>query len=220
MEMWRKQPTLMLFAAALASAQYSVILDQTPRQEYVPLGSSLILRCRLMIPQYQKLRVTFYHYSKNISDKVYNHSSNISITEKIAFEKTYTLSNVTYEDAGWYCCKVTTEIPSYKVVDSSRTQVNITTELPKGEAASVPWWMWIIVGASAFALLLLLVICILLRRRCHKRRDPDPIYINTRPMVNKQPSPRPDNLKAAVSQQLRTPSPGRRYEQSNRKHRR
>ncbi|XP_035862868.1 uncharacterized protein LOC116063511 isoform X3 [Sander lucioperca] len=45
----------------------------------------------------------------------------------------------------------------------------------------------------------------------------DPIYANTRPVANKQPSPRPampvGNLKtASSSQNLRNPSPGRRYD--------
>lgn len=62
------------------------------------------------------------------------------------------------------------------------------------------------------ALIELLLIFVFVESEC-------PIYGNTRPVANRHPSPRPNtpgsHLKAAPSSHnLRTPSPGRRYEGS------
>ncbi|KAK2835758.1 hypothetical protein Q5P01_016242 [Channa striata] len=124
------------------------------------------------------------------------------------------------KNSGLYSCTVIAEIPLYNFSNSSEKRIII---LPPPEVSwIISWWMWILLGGSTIILTALLVICILLRRRWRRRRAPDPIYINTRPMVNKQPSPRPagDKLKTAASaQNLRTPSPGGRYEDSKRRQR-
>ncbi|CAK6955192.1 uncharacterized protein LOC121900196 [Scomber scombrus] len=75
------------------------------------------------------------------------------------------------------------------------------------------WWLWILVGGSVLVLIVLIIICVLMRRRQHIRELQTPIYGNMRP------SPRPgapaDKLKTVSScQNLRTPNPGRKYEES------
>ncbi|KAF3691107.1 hypothetical protein EXN66_Car006781 [Channa argus] len=229
MEMWLKRSTLMLYTVAVAGMvmspkyhQTSVILDKTEREVNVPVGSSLALHCNLSKENYKKYRVSWYFdpsgSSFNDSGLLVRKALNQcekSINNLTDEKMICNLSNVTQQHCGLYFCKVTGEIPVYVCNNSSGTQINILP-LPEGSSV-ISWWMWILLGVFTFILIVLLVICILLRRRPRRSRAPDPIYINTRPMVNKHPSPRPalsaDKLKTAPSSRnLRTPSPGRRYE--------
>ncbi|XP_034085752.1 uncharacterized protein LOC117555129 isoform X2 [Gymnodraco acuticeps] len=179
--------------------------------------------------------------SNDISNNSANSSTVVSNKTKQNIEKNkYTLINATTNDTGWYFCILIVEIPVLELCKSNGTELvimeskELTTypSLPKltGKQAtmspteSLPLldlWMWISLGVSTFILIVLLVVCLVLRRR-HRRSREDPIYANTRPMANKQPSPRPGGLvdtlkKASSSQNLRNPSPARKCHEDKRR---
>ncbi|KAG7233963.1 hypothetical protein INR49_028677 [Caranx melampygus] len=95
-------------------------------------------------------------------------------------------------------------------------QVPVKRQLP------FAWWIWVVLAVSAFILIILLITYASLRSRCINSTADDPVYANTRPVANKQPSPRPgaqvDTLKkVSSSQNLKTPNSGRRYEEGKRR---
>ncbi|KAM8745615.1 uncharacterized protein AB9X84_016764 isoform 3-T3 [Acanthopagrus schlegelii] len=238
--MWLKRSALVFLAVAVAavviSGQEPVILDSVRTEVTHPLGSPLIFKCNLDTTGNQRVWVDWYF---NPSGDLFNESTLLdpknrsTKTSTVVPDKrkvddkddeqilyTYTLG-AKYNDSGWYFCKVRKDIPILKVYVSNGTKVVITTVPPK---AIFQLWHWIVLGVSAFVLIVLLVMCILLRRRWRRSRAEDPIYANTRPVLSKQPSPRPripaDTLKtASSSQNLRDPSP-KRYDDSTRRHRR
>lgn len=243
--MWPKPSTLVFLTAAVAalvvSGQAPVILDQTEnRRVEVLVGSSVTFHCGLMTEMHERFRVV-WHFNPsgssfsdsqklpkeivNISAKTSSKMSNT--TKPKNTEETsliYTLSNATDQNSGWYFCKVIIEIPLLTNIISSGTEVVITNTTPTDNFQLMDWWMWILLAASAFILIVLLIICVCLRRRRYRSRADDPIYANTRPVANKQPSPRPrilvaDNLKpVSSSQNLRIPSPGRKYNDGKRRY--
>ncbi|XP_071343523.1 uncharacterized protein [Trachinotus anak] len=237
MKVWLKDSTLVLLTVAVAAlvvpGQQYVIVDNTTKKEEVTVGSSLTLHCGLGTESYERFRVGWYfnrsgpswNQSQNISEKIVNKNS----TEGKKDEMKLILLNVTYENSGWYFCKVTSEIPRHTITNSSGTQILIAESFEKTTYPSlltskqvaapkkvpVPWWMWILLGVSVFILIVMLLLYTLLRKKCG-RTDEDPVYINTRP------SPRPgkqvSNLKTVPSSQnLCTPSCGRRYEEGKRR---
>ncbi|XP_031174369.1 uncharacterized protein LOC116063511 isoform X2 [Sander lucioperca] len=230
MEMWLKRLTLLLLTALVISGQVSVILDETLKEkgETVAIGSSVIFKCRLKIDTNGRFWVKWYfnpsgssfnetHLFCNESAKPSTVVSNQTKQDRRDEEQCCIKSNVTDKDSGWYFCEVTIEIPTLMCKNSSGTKLIIYTVSPRDNFSLIDHWMWILLGVSAFILIVLLVLCVLLRRRLRRSRGEDPIYANTRPVANKQPSPRPampvGNLKtASSSQNLRNPSPGRRYD--------
>ncbi|XP_030288360.1 uncharacterized protein LOC115590979 isoform X2 [Sparus aurata] len=240
MEMWLKWSTPVFLAVAVAamviSGQEPVTLDSVPREVTRPFGSPLILKCNLNTTGY--LWVDWYFNpsecsvegSRTLYSKVYNRSANTSTVvpdkrkvddkdDELIWYKNN--SGATYNDSGWYFCRVTIVIPKLIVNVSVGTKLVITTAPPR---ENFQLWHWIVLGVSAFILVVLPVMCILLRRRCRRSRAEDPVYANTRPVLNKQPSPRPkipgDTLKtASSSQNLRNPSP-KRYDDGRQRNRR
>ncbi|XP_031174367.1 uncharacterized protein LOC116063511 isoform X1 [Sander lucioperca] len=215
--------------------------------ETVAIGSSVIFKCRLKIDTNGRFWVKWYfnpsgssfnetHLFCNESAKPSTVVSNQTKQDRRDEEQCCIKSNVTDKDSGWYFCEVTIEIPTLMCKNSSGTKLIISqskehtthpplplvtvkqdTVSPRDNFSLIDHWMWILLGVSAFILIVLLVLCVLLRRRLRRSRGEDPIYANTRPVANKQPSPRPampvGNLKtASSSQNLRNPSPGRRYD--------
>ncbi|XP_020509166.2 uncharacterized protein [Labrus bergylta] len=240
MTMWLKEVTLLFLTAAmmLVTGQEPVILDQTQRSVPLSSGSSLTLICGLNTTEHDRYRVHFYFYSsgssfsdinrKNLSQKLFIRPSSTSVVEQGLENKTedtvlkYTLLNATEANSGWYFCTVRGEIPYGESKSSNGTQILIATERPKDW--SVDWWLWMLLGVSAVVLIVLLLVCILLRRRCRRHREADPIYANTRPVANKQPSPRPgmpeETLKkTSSSQNLRNPNHTRRHDGGKRRYR-
>ncbi|XP_068558518.1 uncharacterized protein [Cebidichthys violaceus] len=250
MEMWLKRSTLVLLTAALViSDQALVILDEKRSTEAVkvPHGSSVTFQCRLKTGAHDTFRVIWYLNPStfdlhNLSVEFFNKSAKKSrvVSNKTKQDSkedteetwpTYTLSNATDQDSGWYFCKVIIDIPVLIQINSSGTEVVITkseehttdpaTVSPTENFTHVDRWMWIMLGVSSVILIVLLVVCVLLTRR-HRRSREDPIYANTRPVASKQPSPRPgtDHLKAgSSSQNPRNPSPGRRYDEGKQRYR-
>ncbi|XP_056234512.1 uncharacterized protein LOC130170861 isoform X2 [Seriola aureovittata] len=213
MEMRLKQLALVLFTVAAAalggSDQQCVIVGTT--QVKVDLGSSLTLCCLLFKDTYIRFRVSWYF---NQAEPSLNNSQNISETiagENISTqgETHLTLQNVMHNNSGWYFCKVTSEIPCHTITYSNGTEVVIVTHQ---EQSLLPfaWWVWIVLGVSAFILMVLLITYTLLRKRCNRSGE-DPVYINMRCSgANKQPSPRPgaqnNHLKTSPSSaDLQTP---------------
>ncbi|XP_060890903.1 uncharacterized protein LOC132972040 isoform X1 [Labrus mixtus] len=189
---------------------------------------------------------------KNLSQKLFIRPSSTSKVEQGLENKglftedavlKYTLLNVTEANSGWYFCTVRGEIPYDESKSSNGTQILIATVKSKEHTTypslpiftvkqaterppdwRVDWWLWILLGVSAVVLIVLLLVCILLRRRCRRHREADPIYANTRPVANKQPSPRPgmpeETLKkTSSSQNLRNPNHTRRHDGGKRRYR-
>ncbi|XP_051232445.1 uncharacterized protein LOC127350153 isoform X2 [Dicentrarchus labrax] len=251
MEMWLRQTTLVFLTAVAAtriSGQASVNLDGKQKRVEVPFGSPLDLNCSLDTSGFDRFRVFWYFYplgsssneKGNISVKIIDKFANSTMVSKQKGDGQDLLlshtSSATKNHSGWYYCEVTEEIPFNKHLTSNKTEVIITKIGEPTTYPSIPivtdkqafpededkLWPWILLGVSAFILIVLVILCVLLRRRCCRSRDAeDPIYANTRPLANKQPSPRPgmpvDNLKAS-SQNLRNPSPGKRYDEGKRRH--
>ncbi|XP_028444258.1 uncharacterized protein LOC114562157 isoform X2 [Perca flavescens] len=226
MEMWLKLSTLLFLTALVISGQAFVILDEMPKRMEVAFGSSVNFQCGLKAVDDSRFWVKWYfnpsgasfnesHQFCNKSVKPSN-QTNQDLREEEPDTQCWIKSNVTHQDSGWYFCKVTIEIPSLTHKCSNGTEVIIST-VSHTYNVHLNHWIWILLGVSTFILIVLLVLCVLLRRRLRRSRGEDPIYANTRPVANKQPSPRPamavDNLKtASSSQNLRNPSPGRRYD--------
>ncbi|XP_030582381.1 uncharacterized protein LOC115778481 isoform X2 [Archocentrus centrarchus] len=228
MKMWLKQLILMLLAAASTAmaiaGQTSIYLNKTQESVSVLSGSTLALRCSLSTVGYKRYRIA-WHF--NNAGPFFNNSSRIvelMISEQNSTDdcedksKTHILPDVTKKNSGWYFCNITREIPNLQHNQSEGTEVVVYTALLNDN-----WWLWIVLGVSAFILLVLPFICVLLTRRQENREEP--IYANTR-YPNKQPSPRPDMSGAAVrlktassSQNLRAPSPAR-YDEGKRRDKR
>ncbi|XP_029905889.1 uncharacterized protein LOC115358177 [Myripristis murdjan] len=234
METWVKLSTVVLLAVTMATVAKSapqVILDEPEERKDVPLGSSLTLSCsfkpykrvRLMWCFNRTRTITQCSQNRPLYTELYNKSEKQNSKDKVPdLEKiwfNYTLSNVTFNDSGWYFCCFSVEIPTLQQGCSNGTQVNIIPTLPTDQT-SLDWWLWVVVGASSLLLVILIVsVCFSLRRRrrCRNRGIECPIYANTRPVLSKQPSPRPgmqlDSLKTVPPPKtLRTPSPARKYE--------
>ncbi|XP_037625563.1 uncharacterized protein LOC119488202 isoform X2 [Sebastes umbrosus] len=242
MEMCLKRSTLVFLtalAALVISGQAPVILDNTKnRRVEVPVGSSVTFQCGLTTEKFERFRVVWHfnpsgssiYNSSKLSSEIFNKSektfsvvsneTTLKNTEDTSLK--YTLSNATVQNSGWYFCKVISEIPLYTLSSSIGREVVITTVTPTNNFQLIDWWMWLLLGVAVFILIVLLVICVWLRRRRHRSRVEQPIYANTHRVPNKQPSPRPgtpaaNNLKlVSSSQNLRTPSPGRKYEDKRR----
>ncbi|CAI5639922.1 unnamed protein product [Oreochromis niloticus] len=225
MEMSLKQLILMLLTvtatAMMIPGQTAICLDNQQKTEEVPSGSNLILNCCLNTEHNERYRITWYfnHHGPSVTNstrlttKINNKYQNSSMDED---NRTHTLSNVNRNHSGWYFCKVTVEIPSLRENCSNGTEVIVYPP-----ALSDNWWIWVVLGASAFILFILTVTCVLHSRRQESREEP--IYANT---PNKQPSPRPSMSAAAVSlkaassfQDLRAPSPASRYDEGKRRYR-
>ncbi|XP_041861338.1 uncharacterized protein LOC121652571 isoform X2 [Melanotaenia boesemani] len=157
--------------------------------------------------------------------------------EKSCYNKDWDLTNVNESNAGWYFSKVIQEIPAMQTKESqiikliiSKSLEESTTYLSLVTSKQVPpessnwladWWLWILLGASSLILIILLVACAIQRQRACRSRE-EPVYANTRTKFSGDSSPRPslavNNLKSVPSSQhLRTPSPGRRYEEGTRR---
>lgn len=223
-----KQLILMLLTAAstamVTAGQTSIYLNKMEERVNVLSGSTLALRCCLSTVGYNRYRIA-WHF--NNAGPFFNNSS--KIFDRMIFEqnssgdcedknKTHILSDVTKMNSGWYFCDITVEIPNLQHIQSEGTEAVVYPALLNDN-----WWLWIVLGVSAFILLVLPFICVLLTRR-QENRD-EPIYGNTR-YPNNQPSPRPDMSGAAVrlktassSQNLRTPSPAR-YDEGKRRDKR
>ncbi|XP_069006204.1 uncharacterized protein [Embiotoca jacksoni] len=224
-------------AAMVISDQTHVCLDKTRKKIEVSCGSSLTLHCGLKT--YERSWLSWYfnssgppfENSSKMFEKIVNKPKNFSMDECRDTDMTYNLSNVNDTHSGWYFCQVTAEIPLYKSDISEGTEVVVLKSLventahpslvtsiqatPIDDPLQAVWWLWILLGVFAFILIVLLV-CIL-RRRWGRSTEPDPVYGNTRPTANRQPSPRPrlpmDNLEVSSSKNLRTPNPSRRSEE-------
>ncbi|XP_039666038.1 uncharacterized protein LOC120564865 isoform X2 [Perca fluviatilis] len=225
MEMWLKLSTLLLLTALGISGQAPVILDETQKNMEIAFGSSVIFRCglknkthRVWVKWYFNPFGSSFNESHQFCNKsVKPSTANQTNQDPRDEEQCCIKSNVTHQDSGWYFREVKIEIPTLTSYYSIGTEVIISTVPHADKLSLIDRWMWILLGVSTFILIVLLVLCVLLRRRLRRSRGEDPIYANTRPVANKQPSPRPamavGNLKtASSSQNLRNPSPGRRYD--------
>ncbi|XP_010772636.1 uncharacterized protein isoform X2 [Notothenia coriiceps] len=238
MEMWLKRTTLVLLAVAALVVSGKDVIIQTQRRAEVPAGSSVTFLCPVTSPCHgtlKRCRLEWFlnpsgpswdgahKLSNDISNNSEKSSTKVSNKTKQDVEKQiYTLINATKNDTGWYFCKLTIEIPVLNIIKSNGTELVITTVSPIESLPLLDLWMWISLGVSTFILIVLLVVCLLLRRRHRRSRAEDPIYANTRPVANKQPSPRPgvpvDTLKkASSSQNLRNPSQARKCHEDKRR---
>nr|XP_015827134.2 uncharacterized protein LOC107393355 isoform X2 [Nothobranchius furzeri] len=223
MEMWLKRAILLFLtvsgAAMVMLKEIHINLTDAAKSENVLYGSTLVLHCCLNTSGYEKCRINWLFQPSgsdgnplNITN-VHTSSENLkSSSNDLCFSVTATEFN-----AGWYSCNVTKEIPVLTQTASNRTEIIV---IPNDDHKNMS--LWIVIGASSLVLLLLilLVICAVHRRCCRRREQP--IYINTRAAVKKQPSPRPGLQVASLknkpsSEDLRTPSPSRRYEQGTRR---
>ncbi|XP_011472679.1 uncharacterized protein LOC105353998 isoform X1 [Oryzias latipes] len=149
---------------------------------------------------------------------------------------TWEIHNVTSANNGFYSCETVTEIPDLRTNKSTQVEVFIEgssvesttlsrrteTKVPLENSPSSSMWPWLLVGVSSLIVVILMVLCVIFRRACLRNRDElDPVYANTHPKKKERsprPPPRPDQLKLAEPyQNLRTPSPSRRYEEGKRR---
>ncbi|XP_027146270.1 uncharacterized protein LOC109143096 isoform X1 [Larimichthys crocea] len=236
-------------AATMTSDQVNVILDHnTAEKVEVPFGSRLIFFCNLNTTGLERFRMNLYfnvsgppfNQKNATSDKLFYKNSSKGKDDgqdrPLSFNKTFDYPSIaTHNNSGFFLCKIKIEIPALDTIVSLPREVVITNRVELTTHPSLPivtskpasptesfslWWLWIILGVSAVILSILLLMCILLRRRCRQSRE-EPVYANTH-SCSKQPSPRMpvDNLKMVPSSQnLRNPSPGRRYDEGTRRQR-
>ncbi|XP_055717430.1 uncharacterized protein LOC129810688 isoform X2 [Salvelinus fontinalis] len=141
MGIWRKVNLLLFLIGTLVKPGLStVILDQPPRTVEVHLGSSLTLNCSFM-PQ-TRVRVNWYFSPTGLSSCSSNtllNSSTHSADKTVKLDagghvskesrkswSRFILKDVTYNNSGWYFCKVSVEIPILQQACSNGTQVNIS----------------------------------------------------------------------------------------------
>ncbi|XP_028259238.1 uncharacterized protein LOC114434317 [Parambassis ranga] len=242
MNMWLNPFTLLLTVAAVLVVMSSehVFLNMTEVE--VPYGSPLDLHCSLNTEKQERYKIAWYfsdspkliiHDSHLLCDRTIDKTAWNNTEKQEQDLKTCNL-RVNQTKKGWYFCSIDGDIPVLVTNHTNGTEVVIskslvesTTYLSLVTSKQVPPtdalpWMWIAVAGSSFIMIVLLVVCIVQRRRCHRSREEEPVYVNAHPPASKQPSPRlplpVNNLKTASStQNLRTPSSARRYEESQRR---
>lgn len=133
--------SIVAVAAMVISGQEPVTLDSVRREVTRPFGSPLILKCNLNTTGY--LWVDWYFNpsecsvegSRTLYSKVYNRSANTSTVvpdkrkvddkdDELIWYKNN--SGATYNDSGWYFCRVTTDIPKLIVNVSVGTKLVIS----------------------------------------------------------------------------------------------
>ncbi|XP_037830222.1 uncharacterized protein LOC108230606 isoform X2 [Kryptolebias marmoratus] len=229
METWWKR-TILLFLTVTGAAmampkEHHVYLDGTQKTKTsVVSGSSLILHCCLNTSGTDRCQVSWIFRTSGPNRTQIKSEQICKFTEKLksnssdtCFTNTCNISNINKTNSGYYSCNITKEIPILMNIISKETEVVVIAEREED------WmWMWILVGVSALILLVLLIICAVQRSRCRRSTEMDPIYVNTRPKVNKQPSPKPgllgNNVKTVPSFRDATPSAARRYEEGKRRY--
>ncbi|AWP11343.1 Hypothetical protein SMAX5B_017588 [Scophthalmus maximus] len=171
-----------------------VILDEMQRKVVVEFGSSMTLRCRLRTDKYERFRVRWYF---NPSGSSLDKSTNIS--EKISFHSANTSTEKTGQDSwrGGRDNEETHCLPNVSHENSGWYFCKVIEEIPSNEN----------INSNATQVVI----------------TEDPIYSNTRPVANKQPSPRPglpgNQLKIVPpSQDLWTPSHSRRHDDGKQRH--
>ncbi|XP_008305483.1 uncharacterized protein LOC103376754 isoform X2 [Cynoglossus semilaevis] len=212
--------TLVLFTVSfvvmMVSGQENVDLDDTEKRIYIAFGSSLALHCKLETRNYARFLVQWFFIPSTTNESLSIFQR--VVTKEIGTEMTHTVSNVTL--SGRYKCSVKDEITLLSSNCSKTAHVTFTTE--SNNLLGIDWGIWIISSVSLLILILLLVLCLTLRT-CQRSRGEEPIYANTRPVANRQPSPRVGTLttnpKTVPSSMNHWTSgtTGRKYEQSTRR---
>ncbi|XP_023153000.2 uncharacterized protein LOC111587317 isoform X2 [Amphiprion ocellaris] len=228
MELWLKQATLAVVTVAAAAMAISsptpVFLNYEEERVEVPAGSTLTLYCCLETHSRSWISWHFQPFGNSsnssqiiLAEKIINNSASPSKVECKDSKKKHSLPDVNETHSGLYYCQVSVDIPRPNKYRSKNKEVVIKN--PSDSTPQIKWWMWVLVGVSAFILLVLIVVCILWRKCPNRSRAVDPIYANTH-SKSKGSSPRPemDHLKTvSSSQNLRTPSPGQRYGEGKRR---
>ncbi|XP_036067548.1 uncharacterized protein LOC118598702 [Oryzias melastigma] len=143
------------------------------------------------------------------------------------YNKTWKIQNITRENNGFYSCEIHIEIPVLHTTKSREVEVLF---VPLGNDTSSEnnlislLRLWLPLGLGSLFVVILVVLCVIIRRACIRDRATlDPVYANThRKTKDRSPRPphvpRPDQLKLAEPyENLRTPSPARRYEEGKRR---
>lgn len=131
--------SIVAVAAMVISGQEPVTLDSVRREVTRPFGSPLILKCNLNTTGYLRMRVEWYfnssESSRTLDEKKFNRSANTSMVvpekrkvddkdDELIWYKNN--SGATYNDSGWYFCRVTTDIPKLIVNVSVGTKLVIS----------------------------------------------------------------------------------------------
>lgn len=120
--------SIVAVAAVVISGQEPVTLDSVQRKVTHPFGSPLILKCNLNTTGYLRMRVDWYFNpsecsvdgSRTLCNETYNRSANISTVvpdkRKVDDRNDEVIlcnckSGATYNDSGWYFCRVKIDIP-------------------------------------------------------------------------------------------------------------
>ncbi|XP_038151283.1 uncharacterized protein LOC119790045 isoform X2 [Cyprinodon tularosa] len=245
-EMWLKWVIVAFLTVAGAvlgmPMEQDIRLDDEVKKQHVNLGSSLTLRCCLNINKSQRFRVKYSFQSLKQSDTDnltvehcnLNNTLNANYTLMNGCQSACTLSNISKRNYGFYSCKVTSEIPVLTDFISNRTEIalenfmgntTVQSETTKTQGISVAstednLWMWVLTGVSSFILILIMLLVVFLaqKRPCNRSTE-EPIYVNTHTSSDKSPRLMSvDNVKKVSSQDLKTSSPARRYEERNRRY--
>ncbi|XP_010870070.2 uncharacterized protein LOC105011605 [Esox lucius] len=208
MDIWKEVTLLLLLLETVKAALSTVILNQPPREENVVLGSDLTLNCSFQ--NLQRISVNWiFHQNNKLSCNDMTSAKKLndnSITTKDTWSA-LNLKQVTYNDSGWYYCKISVEIPILKQNCSNGTKVTVTAKR-KDPTYSPDWKVWVAVGVLGAILIILVVTFWMLFERKRRMRRENPIYTNMPPPAKKQPSPRPgkqmDNQKISALEELST----------------
>ncbi|XP_020558281.1 uncharacterized protein LOC105353998 isoform X3 [Oryzias latipes] len=246
MAVWLKQAVLLLLTvaeAAVVGNSNEIILSESgghgsPREQWNISARSLKFQCGIPIDG-NRYRVIFYFKDPNTNitlncSTMIRGNSNSSTTlpkeeqtgkcqNKTQPNKccgtTWEIQNLTSANNGFYYCETVVELPKLTKIKSMEVEVFI---VPPVNIPSSSLWLWLLVGVSSLIVVILMVLCVIFRRAC-LREELDPVYANTQPKSKEcspRPAPRPDQLKLdGPYQNLRTPSPSRRYEEGKRRFR-
>lgn len=219
--MWLRRSTSIFIKVAvmaiLVSGWDPVTLDENNTVPVtVPTGSPLILKCNLTRPPHRSWINWYFNSGRPFPDKKLK---KIKIDSEEVDQTTFQVTpNARQKNTGWYCCILTIEIPKLINVTSSARKVVIMPISPTVSCKGMACKHWAILGVLAAAILIVLPVALFfLRNRFHQSSVDDPIYANTRPVANKQPSPRLkmqlQSLKTAPSSySLQDSTAGGRYE--------
>ncbi|XP_038151285.1 uncharacterized protein LOC119790045 isoform X3 [Cyprinodon tularosa] len=228
-EMWLKWVIVAFLTVAGAvlgmPMEQDIRLDDEVKKQHVNLGSSLTLRCCLNINKSQRFRVKYSFQSLKQSDTDnltvehcnLNNTLNANYTLMNGCQSACTLSNISKRNYGFYSCKVTSEIPVLTDFISNRTEIAWISVASTEDNL----WMWVLTGVSSFILILIMLLVVFLaqKRPCNRSTAEEPIYVNTHTSSDKSPRLMSvDNVKKVSSQDLKTSSPARRYEERNRRY--
>ncbi|XP_037614004.1 uncharacterized protein LOC119481296 isoform X4 [Sebastes umbrosus] len=131
-------------------------------------GETVTITC-CWTPEFGRIRLIWLKNQTKIENETFilkNLSQGDSLQNETSHCSNLTFTNITIEDSGRYICKVTVEIPLYKMVEGNGTVITVTArDNTAGASSRLPFPVIICLAVVAPLLLITLLCFYSLRRR-------------------------------------------------------